>query len=434
MAAIQPVSTTPYGRLLGMSAAFATSNLSRTAISFATSLVIARALGVDDFGRWTLCTAWAAVLTTVVDFGFGVLLTRDAARGDPATGQAVAVAFVVRLGVLLPVALLFVVAPSALSHDTATAAGLRIAPLIAIPGVAYGCLASVFRAWPRTLVMTLGIEITGLLGQWAATWWLLRSGRGIVALLLLAAAVQALQFAAVVGLWLRITASRPGIEWPSPPTIVRTLRDAWPFAAAGLIANAQQRLAPVLLGFFAAPAALAAFGVASRFGGLVRMLPQAALGGALPVLSHEARHGASGAMRALFDRTLLAFTLASASILTVFAAPLVSWTYGDGFAAAVVPLVWTGIGLVPTLVNGGRKVYFYATGFEAVAVRWSAVTLALQAAMCAALIPSFGAAGAAAGLALGEAAAWWPLRKAGIKPGELGGAPVGVVGDSPLVG
>ena len=158
MAALHPVGTTPYGRLVGMSAAFATSNLSRTAISFATSLVIARALGVEDFGRWTLCTAWAAVLTTVVDFGFGVLLTRDAARDDPATGQAVAVAFVVRLGVLLPLALLFVVAPSFLSPDAATAAGLRIAPLIAIGGVAYGCLASVFRAWPRSLVMTLGIE------------------------------------------------------------------------------------------------------------------------------------------------------------------------------------------------------------------------------------------------------------------------------------
>ena len=49
-------------------------------------------------------------------------------------------------------------------------------------------------------------------------------------------------------------------------------------------------------------------------------------------------------------------------------------------------------------------------------------------------IPPFGAAGAAAGLALGEAAVWWPLHKAGIKPGELGGAPVGIVGDSPLVG
>jgi O-antigen/teichoic acid export membrane protein len=283
-------------------------------------------------------------------------------------------------------------------------------------------------------VMTLGIETTGGLGQWAGAWWLLQSGRGMVALLLLAAAVQALQFTAAVSLWLGIAAARPGIEWPSPPTIVRTLRDAWPFAAAGLIANAQQRLAPVLLGFFAAPAALAAFGVAWRFGGLVRMLPQAAFAGALPVLSHEARRGASDAVRARFDRTLLAFALASASMVIVLAAPLVSWTYGEGFAAAVVPLVWTGIGLVPTLVNSGRKVYFYASGFEAVAVRWSAVTLALQAAVCAALIPSFGAAGAAAGLALGEAAVSWPLHKARIKPGELRGAPVGIVGDSPLVG
>jgi O-antigen/teichoic acid export membrane protein len=416
MAPLHRVSTTPYGQLAGMSAAVAISNLSRMAILFATSLLIARALGVEDFGRWTLCTAWAGVLTMVVDFGFGVLLTRDAARDDPATGQAVAVAFVVRLGVLVPVALLFVVAPSFLSRDAATAAGLRIAPLIAIPGVAYGCLAAVLRAWPRTLVMTLGIETIGVLGQWAGAWWLLQSGRGVVALLLLAAAVQALQFVAAVGLWWGIATARPWIEWPSPATIVRTLRDAWPFAAAGLIANAQQRTAPVLLGFLAAPDAVAAFGVAWRFGGLVRMLPQAAFAGALPVLSHEARR------------------VASALMVIGLAAPLVSWTYGEGFAAAVVPLVWIGIGLVPTFVNSGRMVYFYASGFEAVAIRWSGVTLALQAVACAALIPSFGAAGAAAGLALGEAAVWWPLHKAGIKPGELGGAPVGIVGDSPIVG
>jgi O-antigen/teichoic acid export membrane protein len=67
-------------------------------------------------------------------------------------------------------------------------------------------------------------------------------------------------------------------------------------------------------------------------------------------------------------------------------------------------------------------------------VRWRAVALVLQAAACAVLIPSFGAAGAAAGLTLGEAAVWWPLHKAGIKPRELGGAPVGIVSDSPIVG
>jgi O-antigen/teichoic acid export membrane protein len=433
MAPLRRISTTPYGQLAGMSAAVGISSLSRMAILFGTSLLIARALGVEDFGRWTLCTAWAGVLTMVVDFGFGVLLTRDTARGDPATGRAVAVAFVVRLGVLLPVGLLFVVVPSLLSRDAAAAAGLRIAPLIAIPGVAYGCLAAVFRAWPRTLVMTLGIETIGVLGQWAGAWWLLQSGRGVVSLLLLAAAVQALQFAAAVCLWLGIATARPRIEWPSPATIVRTLREARPFAAAGLIANAQQRTAPVLLGFLAAPDAVAAFGVAWRFGGLIRMLPQAAFAAALPVLSHEARRGASDTARA-FERLLRAFAVASALMVIGLAAPLVLWTYGERFTAAVVPLVWIGIGLLPAFVNSGRMVYFYASGLEAVAVRWSGVTLALQAAACAVLIPSFGAAGAAAGLALGEAAVWWPLRKAGIKPGELGGAPIGIVGDSPLVG
>jgi O-antigen/teichoic acid export membrane protein len=434
MDALPPVSSTPYGRLVGMSAAFATSNLARTAISFATSLVIARSLGVEDFGRWALCTAWAAALTTVVDFGFGVLLTRDAARDDPSIGRAVAVAFVVRLGALVPVALLFVLGPSYLSADSATTAGLRIVPLIAIAGVAYGCLAPVFRAWPRALVIALGIETAGAVVQWAGAWWLVQAGMGLVDLLVLAAVVQAMQFAAAVGLWRRIAGRRPRFEWPSRATLVGTMRDAWPFAAAGLVANAQLRLAPLLLGFLAAPAAVAAFGVASRIGGVIRMLPQAAFAGALPVLSNEARHGAGDRVRIRFDRTLAAFVVSAAAVVTVFAAPIVSWTYGKSFAGAVVPLVWTGLGLIPTIVNGGRKVYLYACGQEGVAVRWSAVALALQAAACAALIPSYGAAGAAAGLAAGEAAVWWPLYKAGVQPRELSRAPVGVVGDSPLVG
>jgi O-antigen/teichoic acid export membrane protein len=95
--------------------------------------------------------------------------------------------------------------------------------------------------------------------------------------------------------------------------------------------------------------------------------------------------------------------------------------------------VWIGVGLVPTLVNSGRKVYLYASGLEGAAVKWSAVALALQAAGCALLIPSLGAAGAAAALAFGEAVVWWPLHKITVKAGELDGSPVGIVGDSPLV-
>jgi O-antigen/teichoic acid export membrane protein len=428
-----PLATAPYGRLIGMSAAFATSNFARMAISFATSLVVGRALGVDDFGRWTLCIAWASLLTSVADFGFGILLTREAAANDPGTGRAVAVALVMRAGALLPVALLFVLMPSLLASDTTTAEGFRIVPAIAIAGAAYGCLAAVFRAWPRTLVAALGIETAGALGQWAVSWWLVRSGYGLIALLVVAATVQGVQLAAAIVLWFRIVSPTMRVEWPSAAIFVRTVREAWPFAVAGIIANVQGRLAPVLLGFLATPAALAAFGVASRIGGLVRMLPQSAFAGALPVLSHEARLGSSDTVRARFDRALFAFAVTAAAGVALFAAPFVSWTYGDGFSAAVVPLVWTGIGLVPTLVNSGRKVYLFAAGLERAAVKWGAVALTLQAATCAALIPVFGPSGAAAALGFGEVAVWWPLYKVAVKARELGGSPVGVVSYGPIV-
>jgi O-antigen/teichoic acid export membrane protein len=423
-----------HARLAGMSAAFATSNIARTAISFATSLVIARVAGVEAFGRWTLCMAWAAMLTTLFDLGFGVLLTRDAARGDTMIGRAVGAAFVLRLGLLIPVALPFVAAPHWLSADPETVRGLAVAPLIAAAGIAYGCLAPVFRARPGALVAILSIETAGAVLQWGGTWWLLETGAGVFELLVLVAAIQALQFAAALSLWRPIAKPAGRIERPSPSVLLETLRTALPFAAAGLIANAQQRIAPILLGLLAGPAALAAFGAAARIGGLARLVPQAAFAGALPVLTQEAVQGSRNGLRGRFDRTLVAFSLAAAAVIVTVAGPIVTFAYGDEFAGAVPPLMWVGAGLLPTLVNSGRKVYLYAAGAEHAAVRWSAVALGVQIAAGTAMVPSFGASGAAAGLAIGEALVWWPLRQAAVKPRELSGGPVGVMSDSPLTG
>ena len=82
------------------------------------------------------------------------------------------------------------------------------------------------------------------------------------------------------------------------------------------------------------------------------------------------------------------------------------------FASAAPALAWIAVGLVPSLVNGARRVYLYASGRERTAVQWTAVSVGVQAIGSLALIPSFSAAGAACDMALGEAAVWWPLRMA----------------------
>src|SRR3954447_2931252 len=78
--------------ILRLTIAFISSNAIRAAIGFATAVLMARELGAADFGRWTLCMTIASTLTAVLDLGFGVLLTRDAARAPARRGNTEAAA------------------------------------------------------------------------------------------------------------------------------------------------------------------------------------------------------------------------------------------------------------------------------------------------------------------------------------------------------
>ena len=95
---------TPLARIARLSAAFLGSNLARAAIGFGLSFALARGLGAERFGRWILCTAWASTLTSLVDLGFGVLLTRDGARQAAEPGHLLTGALLLRLAFALPLA------------------------------------------------------------------------------------------------------------------------------------------------------------------------------------------------------------------------------------------------------------------------------------------------------------------------------------------
>ena len=147
------------------------------------------------------------------------------------------------------------------------------------------------------------------------------------------------------------------------------------------------------------------------------MLPQAAFGGALPVLAQLAARGALNSVRSRFEGALRNAAAIAATAVALLAAPIIRLVYGDDFASAALPLTWVGIGLLPFLVNSARRVALYASGHENLVARWSAVALGVQAAACVALIPNFGAAGGAVAMALGEALVWWPLQRADKKTG-----------------
>ena len=136
---------TPLTRIAQLSGAFLCSNVARAGIGLGLALVLGRGLGAERFGAWILCTAWASTLTVVVDLGFGVLLTRDGARGNVDPVHLLIGALTLRLTVALPLACTLAASAGVLSSDHEVIVGLRVAALLGVAGAAYGCFGALLR-------------------------------------------------------------------------------------------------------------------------------------------------------------------------------------------------------------------------------------------------------------------------------------------------
>lgn len=434
-------------RIARLSAAFFGSNLVRGGIAFVIALVVGRALGVERFGRWVLCTTWASTLTVVCDLGLGLLLPRDGARiagsrvraagsgfrgagstssatsavaldsasSAVALGQLCGSALVLRLSLAIPAALAMIAGAHWLVSDAETIRGLEIAALLGVSGAAYGCIGSTFRSQPAQVPAVLTLETLWHAAQLLVSWTLLRAwpATAVGTLLAIAVAVQWLQTVSALVLW-RFAFGADRIRIPAWHTMGATLVRAIPFAAAGIVANLQTRVGPLLIGYLSTQTEVGAFAAAAKFGATARLAPGAIFAGALPVLSAEHDAGGESAPRAFasFDRAFVLLAVATMVPGVLFARPLLRLIYGTAFTGAAPALVWISLGLAPTLTNSAAKIALYAAGAEGVATTWSAVSLAIQVATAAMLIPLFGGVGAAAAIAIGEAAIWLPLRRA----------------------
>ena len=388
---------------------YATGNALRMGLSFVQSLVLARGLGPEEFGHWILWSSWAATLTAAFDAGFGVLVTRDAARDATQGGRLVSAACAVRWTLFAPVGALLWLASAWFAAPESQAAARRIVGLVAV-GLGYGAVAAGFRAWPTWVPFVLATETAGAVVAMAGAIMVVARGLGATTMLEVAIGVKVLQLTAALGLW-RVFEG-PSLGSPSVAEGRRLLRRAWPFALLGLVANGQARLAPLLLGVQSSAEQLAYLGAASRLVEALKALPQAALTGVLPVLSAQRAHQEAGRVRAAFHTWLYRFGLVAMATLLLAGYPVLRWSFGVEYLGAWPVLLVLAVAMPPTLSNSAREVYLFAAGREDDVARWSAIALAIQAGLAVLLIPYLGAIGAAVALLVGELFVLSPLRRA----------------------
>jgi len=431
------------GRLSRSTGLLLVSNIGSAGLAFLISVVIGRLLGERGLGVYSASLAWVYPLSILADTGINTLLTREAAHSpalEPALLKASLQArWLIAGGLALA---LFALAPL-LSADADVVHGIQLsAPLVFLLPT-FGLYTALFRArqvmWPIP-ILNLGMLIAqvGLTafvlgrggsvaeafvintltsaGQVPVAWWIYRTQFRKVkithrdteqAQTTLSLSRQPIM---KVGTPFMASAHETAASVCSNITpiadrrkLIALLRQAYPFAVAGMLAALQARVTILLLERGATPEAVGQLAAAARLTEAGRMLPNAFFGALLPMLA--ALVAQPNDFRRLLRRVysgMLLYGLALAGVFNLGASAILQVTYGPSFERGTLALQLMGLALIPGLMRAVQTLAAYARGRESQVNRVLLLGLTVQGMVAIWLIPMQGVAGAAASLLVSE--------------------------------
>jgi O-antigen/teichoic acid export membrane protein len=356
-------------------------------LGLATTFLIARALGVSDFGIFGRFWVTAVVAAEAADLG----LQGTASRALVA--RTVSLRAIVRAKLLL----------------TALVALPTLLALLFWPVLAPLLVYFVVAGWSELLGVAL--RARGERGREAVVIFCLR----LTGLVLVAAAVSrgaglvgvtwALALSALppVGLGFLLVRRLYGAD-PRPedePGTGALLRGSAPLAVNGGLALLSLRVEFLAVSFLRGVAEAGLFFAALKVVEFLNIVPQAVSAGAMPALTREAMQG-RGPVRRRTATTVTLLAAPAALGLLLVAPGLVTLVFGAEFAGAARPLSWMALSLVPLFLNGVQTHALIAAERASWLPRLTAVRVLAAAAIAWAVVPSYGAQGAAVGFVLSE--------------------------------
>lgn len=331
-------------RVLLNTGALAGSNLWRIVVSFLLQLLVARRLGLESLGHYTVAMAFLNVSQVISELGLPVLLVRELAQQPSLRRATVRQA----LGVQLLAALLAALGLVALAQVLPLAPELRAALWLVGASLPFFAVTSVgetlFQAAEQMELLLFVEALTNLLIV-AISIAVLWQGGGVVALLGVVVFTQALSAAFVV--WL--TFSRRLFDGPQHParrSPRRLAQEAAPFFGLTLADTLLQRLDILLLGILAGPPVVGLYSAAYNLVRVAIKLIQSFWRALYPTLSrlyhaspdHYHRLAAAG-----LHLGLLA-TVGGAAVAAAVAGDLLHLVYATALpqaTAALAVLLWT---------------------------------------------------------------------------------------------
>jgi len=370
--------------------------------AFVATVVVARAVAPDDFGRFSFVVALVTIAMLFSDVGLQVVTTRAIARERTRAFEYVSAALIVGIAFSAAAysAIAIAAAVGALPHDVGRAVAVYAVVLFFAAGVnAYW---SLLRGNDRQdlVYLTYAISSAALL---IAVVTAAVAGASLVEILALYVAAIALRLFVTIGVvWWKV--ERPRFPVARAPT--RALLVAAPAAAlAYVLQEVYSHGDVVLLGFLVPPADVGSYAAAYRLVDAVTFLTAGALAAAVfPVfsrLSREAPEQVPGLYNRLI-RLLVAALVPAVLVFVAVARPLVDAVYSFPNDDAAVIFALLAPATVLIAVNFTTMFLALAIGRTGAAIAAGFVAASVNVAINLAAVPLVGVEAAAVATLIAE--------------------------------
>ncbi len=403
-------------------------NLATLALNFALTLVLSHALGAAGFGAYSFAYAFAMVLSIPAMLGLTQLLVREISKYRVSESWASirgllrrANELIVVASVAIAVGAAVVIAATGWPSDELhrpTLLAVVLVPVVAITAARQGAMQGFGRVVlgrvPEAVVApSLLLALCGVL--FAAR------GHDFTATDAVAAAIVSFAVAAAIGaLFLRRTL--PAAVRQSTP-IFQTelwLRLAVPLLALTIVQTLYAQSPTVLLGALGTSEDVGVYSVAAKVAGLLSFLLVAMMPALMPVVAELYARGDRDELQRVLTRSARIVLLASvpiAIVAIVFAGPILG-IFGSSFEDGATALRILALGHIVNVCAGFPGIALPMIGDMRAANTVMASAALANVALSVALIPPFGASGAAAAMAVSLAASnvglagalWWRHR------------------------
>ncbi|MFC2161148.1 flippase [Acidobacteriota bacterium] len=368
-------------------------NIVRKVFSFIFIMLMARHLGVTDFGVITFAVGFTELFTFITDPGLNTLLVRDVA-GDKSLSDKYIGNMTVMKSVFVFVFIgwlaLFV---NVLGYSKQTIHVVYIIAVHITLRAFSNMLYSLFQAHEKMEFQALGGILSNffvLLGVLFA----IRQNFNIIGISLIYVMGSALDLAYAT------IVCRTKFHWPKLQVDwsfwKKSLKEAWPLATSSVFFIIYFRIDIVMLSLIKDDLDVGIYGAAYRISEILILFPMIFMSAVFPVLSSYFKNSKSSFQKAYEKSTKFLFSLALllALVTMLLARKFIFLMYGEGYEASVVPLqilVW---GTALMFVTSIQATTFVAANRQILSLKILLMAGVLNISLNLLAIPKYGYIGA----------------------------------------